>query len=91
MNPIPHRLDCRVGGDSPFYSMKYEFESIFDQLLGLDKKNDVLKFLGFAIGGLLLMLQALIANKRANAMEDTAKAQTQANLNTEQGQRCRSV
>ena len=66
--------------------MKYEFESIF-QLLGLDKKNDVLKFLGFAIGGLLLMLQALIANKRANAMEDTAKAQTQANLNTEQGQR----
>ena len=33
------------------------------------------------------MLQALIANKRAKAMEETAKAQAEANQNTEQGQR----
>ena len=57
------------------------------QFLGLQKKTDVLKFLGIGIAGLVLMLQALIANKRAKAMEETAKAQAQANWNTEQGQR----
>ncbi len=64
------------------------------QFLGLSKKSEVLKYLGIAITGLVLMLQAVIANKRAKAMEETsraqadaAKAQAIANRNTEQGQR----
>ena len=84
---------------------------IFD-LLGLSRaggpetvegnsKYEVLKFIGISMGGVLIALQALIANKRANAMEHTAKAQadaaqaqadatveqTDANRLTEQGQR----
>ena len=39
-------------------------------------KNEVLKFLGIAMGGLLIAIQAVIANKRANAMDKTAQAQT---------------
>lgn len=57
-------------------------------------KNEVLKFLGIGMGGLLIAIQAVIANKRANAMDNTASAQVrataeQANANqlTEQGQR----
>ena len=48
------------------------------QLFGLSEKNKVLTFLGFAMGGVLLTLQAVIANKRAVAMEDAARAQTEA-------------
>lgn len=62
--------------------------------LGLTEKNKILTFLGIGMGGILLALQAVIANRRAKAMEDTAKAQakateeqTKANQNTEQGQR----
>ena len=51
-------------------------------------------FLGLAMGGVLLALQAVIANKRAvamvkaaNAQADAAKQQAKANQNTEQGQR----
>ncbi len=55
--------------------------------LGLTDKNEALKFLGISMGGVLLALQALIANRRAKAMEDTARAQVEANNNTEQGQR----
>ena len=69
--------------------------------LGLPKKNDALKFLGIGMGGVLLALQALMAYKRAKALEDTANAQAEAakaqakateeqakaNQNTEQGQR----
>ena len=57
------------------------------QLLGLSEeskelreKYGMLKALGFCIVGVLLILQALAANKRANAMDATAK-------NTEEGQR----
>ena len=64
-------------------------------------KYEALKFIGISMGGVLVALQALIANKRANAMEhtakaqadaaqaqaDAAKAQAKANLHTEQGQR----
>ena len=71
------------------------------ELVGLCKKNEILKFLGIGIGGILLVLQVLIANRRATALEDTAKAQAdaakaqakateeqaKANQNTEQGQR----
>ncbi len=75
------------------------------QLLGLEDsempKYEALKFLGIGMGGVLLALQAVIANKRAHAMEKTATAQAAAataqaqateeqataNKNTEQGQR----
>ena len=59
--------------------------------LGVSKKEfakyEALKFLGISMGGVLLALQALIANRRAKAMEDTARAQVKSNQNTEQGQR----
>ena len=64
------------------------------KLLGLEEKSEALKFLGIGMGGVLLALQAVIANKRAQAMGDAAEAQAQAtqeqakaNKNTEQGQR----
>ena len=73
------------------------------QLFGLEEgqKYEALKFLGIGMGGAVLALQAVIANKRAQAMENTAKAQAdtakaqaqatqeqaKANKNTEQGQR----
>ncbi len=69
-------------------------EVYIGQLLGLSEKNEILKFLGIGFGGILLVWQAVIANKRAKAMEDTAKAQAKAteeqakaNQNTERGQR----
>ncbi len=43
--------------------------------LGLSQKNDVLRFLGFGIGGTLLALSAVISYKRAKAFEDTAANQ----------------
>ncbi len=55
--------------------------------LGLSEKNKILTFLGIGMGGILLALQAVIANKRAQAMEDAANAQAEANRNTERGQR----
>ena len=55
--------------------------------LGLSEKNQILTFLGIGMGGILLALQAVIANKRAQAMEDAANAQAEANRNTERGQR----
>ena len=55
------------------------------QLLGIEasktrvpKKHEALKFLGIGMGGVLLALQALIANKRAKAMEKSAEAQATA-------------
>ena len=72
-------------------------EKFIGQLLGLseeNEKNKILTFLGIGMGGILLALQAVIANKRAQAMEDAANAQAdavkeqaKANQNTEQGQR----
>ena len=63
-------------------------------LFGLSEKNKILTFLGLAMGGVLLALQAVIANKRAvaiekaaNAQADAANQQAKANQNTEQGQR----
>ena len=73
------------------------------KLLGLEKdeKNEALKFLGIGMGGAVLALQAVIANKRAQAMGEAAdaqaraadaqasatKEQAKANENTERGQR----
>ena len=69
-------------------------EKCVGQILGLSDKNKTLTFLGIGMGGILLALQAVIANRRAKAMEDTAKAQAKAtaeqakaNQNIEQGQR----
>ena len=68
---------------------------------GIKEKNDILSFLGIAMGGILIALQALAAYRRAKAMEDAASAQAdaakaqaaaseahaQANQYTEHGQR----
>ena len=65
-------------------------EKFIGQLLGLseeNEKNKILTFLGIGMGGILLALQAVIANMRAQAMVDAANAQTEANRNTERGQR----
>ena len=62
-------------------------EEYIGQILGLSGKNEILTFLGLSMGGILLALQALIANTRAKAMEDAAREQAKANENTEQGQR----
>ena len=61
------------------------------KLLGVsgseNPKYEVLKFLGIGMGGVLVALQALMSYKRAKAMEDTAKAQADAVLKTEDGLR----
>ena len=64
------------------------------QLLGLSEESEklrekygVLKAIGFCIVGILLVLQALTANKRAKAMENAANEQAKATANTEAGQR----
>ena len=49
-----------------------------ERYLGLTEKNEALKFLGIGMGGVLLALQALIANRRAKAMESSAEAQAKA-------------
>ena len=60
-------------------------------LLGVSEKEqpkyEVLKFLGIGMGGILVALQALMSYKRAKAMEETAKAQADAVLKTEDGLR----
>ena len=55
--------------------------------LGLTDKNEILTFLGIGMGGVVLVLQAVFANRRAEAMENAAKEQAKANENTERGQR----
>ena len=54
---------------------------------GVSKKYGVLKALVIVMGGVVLVMQAWIANKRAKAMENAANEQAKANRNTEQGQR----
>ena len=53
-------------------------ETHISKLLGLSNKNETLKFLGISMGGILIALQALMSYKRANALEDTARAQADA-------------
>ena len=67
---------------------------IVSKLSGLSTSVGVLQLLGIGIAGVVLMLQALIANSRARAMEeaaaaqaDAARAHATANFNTEKGQR----
>ncbi len=47
-------------------------------LIGVTTKNEILKFLGIGMGGILVALQALASHRRAKAMEDTAKTQVDA-------------
>ena len=65
------------------------FDECVAKLLGLSRqtaenldeqesKNAVLKFLAFGIGGLVLMLQALIAGDRAASIQRTAESQAKA-------------
>ena len=63
-----------------------EWEFLFC-LLGLSRKSEVLKYLGISVAGLLLMLQAVIANRRAKAMQQASEAHVEANRHTEDGQR----
>ena len=55
--------------------------SCLQELLGVDEKYDVLKTIGFCVAGVLLVWQAGAANKRAKAMEDTAREQAKATEN----------
>ncbi len=62
--------------------------------LGLPEKNEILKFLGIGMGGVLLAIQAVMSYMRAKAMEGAAKAQAgatkqqaKANENAEKGLR----
>ena len=63
-------------------------ENGIGRLLGLPgQKNAILTFLGFSMGGVVLVMQTIIANTRAEAMEKAAFEQAKANENTEKGQR----
>ena len=53
----------------------------------LSEKYDVLKVIGYCVAGVVSIWLAWAANKRAKAMEDTAKEQAKATANTEAGQR----
>ena len=66
-------------------------EGVIGQLLGLSGtegiKNQILTFLGLSMGGVLLVMQTIIANTRAEAMEKAVLEQAKANENAEKGQR----
>lgn len=77
-----------------FEAMEWWSVGIVQELSGLSSAGEFLQFLGIGIAGAVLMLQVLIANRRAKAMEDAAAAQAAAagahataNLSTEEGQR----
>lgn len=48
------------------------------RIFGQSAKSGVLEYLAFAGGGCLIILQIMIANRRARAMENTASAQAKA-------------
>lgn len=63
-------------------------EDVVGKGLGLPgQKNAILTFLGLSMGGVLLVMQTIIANTRAEAMEKAALEQAKANENAEKGQR----
>ena len=69
-------------------------EKLIGGFLGLSSKNEILKFLGFGMGGVILAMQLIISHRRARAMEDAANAQAgatveqaKANDNAEKGLR----
>lgn len=52
---------------------------------GQENKFPILQFIGVSMGGVLLAIQAILSYSRAKAMEDTAKANLEANSNFERG------
>ena len=82
---------CGLGGISLAVMSCGAAEKYVVQLLGLEcsemPKYEALKFLGIGMGGVLLALQALIANRRADAQAKATEHQAQANETTERGQR----
>lgn len=63
-------------------------------LLEIEPKREILQFLGLAVGGVLIAIQALASYRRASALTDAVAAQTKvaaqqvvANEHTEHGQR----
>ena len=42
-------------------------------LLDLSEKNEILKCLGFGMGGVVLAIQLVISHRRARAMENTKR------------------
>lgn len=56
-------------------------------LLSSSEKTVAIRLLGIAMGGSMLFLGLVIADRRAKAMEDSANAQAEANENVERGQR----
>ena len=76
-------------------------EGWIGKLLGLSEKNRILTFLGLGMGGILIVMQVVIAREDTEAMRATAEAQGRAaeaqaeaakqqataNQHTEQGQR----
>ena len=53
----------------------------------LSEKYDVLKTIGYCVAGVVSIWLAWAANKRANAIDATAREQANATKNTEEGQR----
>ena len=53
-------------------------EQYFSGLLGLTDKSEILTFLGIGMGGALIALQAHASLRRAKAMEDAVRAQSDA-------------
>ena len=53
----------------------------------LSEKYDVLKVIGYCVAGVVSIWLAWAANKRANAIDATAREQVNATKNTEEGQR----
>ena len=65
-----------------------DVKNVIGEGLGLQgQKNAILTFLGLSMGGVVLVMQTIIANTRAEAMENAANAQAKANENAEKGQR----
>lgn len=48
------------------------------RLFGLSEKFRILNFLGGAMGGILIAIQAVLSYKRAKALEDAADSQARA-------------
>lgn len=53
------------------------FQKYVSTRLDIWEKSDVLKFIGIAMGGILIAIQALMSYKRAKALENTANAQAE--------------
>ena len=80
-NPLLSLLTVLLVGLVVLFSFVMCCETVEERvgcLLGLSKKNEILTYLGISMGGVVLVLQAVIANRRAKAMEKQAKAQADA-------------